>query len=170
MQLVWALGLSWEWVLEEGICWTKIWLLLAAACVFGMAGQGRLGTLVIAFNCALSTVMFLIIAVSYDLSSKGPMIPLGELSSASMLWRRTIVNAAAFVILVWEGPFTMDVMFLSFGLLSLFVMATKAGWVASIICPALLLVGLSLQVARWYVKTWVERTLVFKDCENYNAR
>ena len=143
---------------------------MAAACLFGMAGHGRLGTLAMALSCALNAVIFLVIAVSHGISSKGPMIPLGALSSATMLWRRLVVNAAVCAVFVWEGPFTLDAAFLSFGFLLFLIVAATAEWVTGVICAAFLLAGLSLQVARWYVKTWVEGNLVLKDSEIYNAR
>jgi hypothetical protein len=170
VRLVWALGLSWEWVLEGGICWTKTWLLVLAACACGMVGRGRLGTLTIAVNCGLSTVMFLVIAVSYSVSPDGPMIPLGELSSAATLWRRLTVNAAVSALLVWEGPFTIDAMCLAFVFLGVLLMATKADWTTGLLCAVYLVMALSLQVARRCVKTWVEGTLVLKDAEKYNKR
>ncbi len=169
MRLIWALGLSWEWVVEGAICWTKTWLLVVLACAIGMMGHGRLGTLVIAFNCALNTVVFLIISVSYCISLKGPMIPLGELSSTTTLWRRMIANGALFLILLWEGPFTIDVFCLLLGFLCLLMMASQPELVTGIICAVVFSMAFSLQVARWYVKTWVERTLVRQDFEKFNS-
>ncbi len=96
-----------------------------------------------------------------------------------------MVNVALTALLVWEGPFLIDVLFLSFGLLSVLIMAEiEAGnpeldslgaaanveWVNSLVNALLWLVPVSLQVARWYVRTWVERTLVLLDVEKHTAR
>jgi hypothetical protein len=138
-----------------------------------------------ALNCALSAVIFLVILVSHATCTAGSMIPLGEESSASTVWRRMMVNVALTALLVWEGPFLIDVLFLSFGLLSVLIMAEiEAGnpeldslgaaanveWVNSLVNALLWLVPVSLQVARWYVRTWVERTLVLLDVEKHTAR
>jgi hypothetical protein len=170
VRLVWILRLSREWILEGVICWTKSWLLVVAACGFGMVGNGRLGTLTLALNCALSAAMFLAILVSYSNSSEGRMIPLGELSSATTIGIRLIGNVAMLAVLVWEGPFTVDAMCFSFGFLSTLIFAAKAEWVTGVLCAVLWSMAISLQMARWYVTTRVEGSLVLQDLKIFNAR
>ncbi len=184
-RLVWLLRPSREWFLDWGICKTKGWLLTLAACVFGSTGNGRLGTLSIAINCALSVVILFVIIMSLTIQTDGYMIPLGEESSAATIWRRMIVNASLTALLVWEGPFMVDILCLSFIFIKTLVIAdyaaasnaepgdwgatAKVEWEIGLVVTLFSLLLVSLQVSRWYVRTWVER-LVLGDMENQNAR
>jgi hypothetical protein len=172
-----------EWFLDLVVCRVKGWLLVVAACVFGKARNGRLGTLSIALNCALSTVILQAILILHAIGTDGHMIPLGEESSAATIWRRMIVNSALTALLIWEGPFMVDILCLSFVFIGFLILAeysnsepndsgaaAKVEWATGLVSALFLLIVVSLQVARWYVRTWVERTLVLRDVEKHNAR